>query len=65
MKVCINYRGVTLEYERRPLSGERFRTLCALGGCGLYVGLILGIAALCDLPGVLVAAAATVLIAVA
>ena len=53
MKIRLEYNGTTFEYSRRPMSERRFKALCGLAAAGIYMGLMLGAAALCGFPGLL------------
>lgn len=64
MKIRLDYRGVCFEYERGPLPEHRFKALCLLAACGLYVGLFLGVTALCGVLGAVVAGILTVIISI-
>ena len=64
MKITIKKHAdgkVTATIYRPPLPVGRFRALCALAAAGVYAGMVLGIAALCGFPGVLLVVSMTVL----
>lgn len=63
MKIRLEHNGVTFEYTRPPLPGDRFRAVCGLAAAGIYAGMVVGIAALCGLPGVITVAFATAVVA--
>lgn len=62
MKIRLERDGVTFEYTRPPLPEARFKAICRLAAAGIYVGLVLGAAALCGLPGVITVAVVTVVV---
>lgn len=62
MRVRLEKDGTVFEFERRPMPERRFQTLCLLGALGLYGGMMVGVAALCGIPGVGVLAVSTLLI---
>ena len=62
MRVKFEKDGVTFEFEREPMPEHRFRELCLLGDLGLYGGMMVGVAALCGIPGIGALAVATFLI---
>ena len=62
MRVKFEKAGVTFEFEREPMPEHRFRALCLLGALGLYGGMMVGVAALCGIPGIGALAVATFLI---
>ena len=66
MKLHIDNRnGVwNIDYESEPMPKRRFRAVCALIAAALYVGLAIGVTALCGLAGVGVVAVATFLCAI-
>lgn len=49
--------------QRPPMSNSRFRAICGLVAAALAVTLVLGVAALCGLPGLIVTALAGVAVA--
>lgn len=62
MKIKLDLHGVVLEYEKKPMHPARFRRLCALAAIGLYVGMVVGVAALCGVLGLLATVLATVVV---
>lgn len=62
MRVKFEKDGVTFEFECEPMPEHRFRALCLLGALGLYGGMMVGVAALCGIPGIGALAVATFLI---
>lgn len=64
MKIRMERRGVTFEYERQPMKENRFRALCLLTAAGMYAGMVAAVAALCGGWGLVIIAVATFLIAV-
>lgn len=62
MRVKFEKDGVTFEFECEPMPEHRFRALCLLGALGLYGGMMVGVAALCGIPGIGTLAVATLLI---
>ena len=62
MKLKLYLPGVTVEYEKAPMPESRFRALCLLAGAGMYGGMIYGVTALCDLPGLVIIVAVSVLL---
>ncbi len=59
-------RGSHLEIDRPqrpPIPASRFRAVCLLVAAGLAVALVLGVCALCGLPGLIVTALAGVVVA--
>lgn len=63
MKIRLEHNGVTFEYTRPPLPEDRFKVICRLAAAGIYAGMVVGVAALCDLPGVITVAVATAVVA--
>lgn len=61
MKIRFERGGVVFEYARQPMPERRFRALCALAAAGVYVSMVIAVAALCGLPGVIVIGVGTVL----
>lgn len=53
MKIRLEYNGTVFEYSRQPMPERRFKALCALAAAGVYMGLMLGVTALCGFPGLL------------
>ena len=54
---------VELDHQPRPpMPDSHLRALCLLAAAGLYTVLVLGVAALCGTFGVLIVAAATLII---
>lgn len=49
--------------QRPPLTGGQFRAVCALIAAALFVALVLGVCALCGLPGLIVISLAALFIA--
>lgn len=62
MRVKVEKDGTAFEFERKPMPEHRFRALCLLGALGLYGGMMVGVAALCGIPGIGALAVATFLI---
>lgn len=56
MKIRFERGGVVFEYEQPPMKESRFRALCALAAAGVYAGMVSAVAALCGLPGLIIAA---------
>lgn len=65
MKVRFDLYGVTIEYERPPMTEHRFKALCLLAAGGMYASMVAKVAASCGLAGVGVIAVATFLICMA
>lgn len=63
MKIRLERDGVTFEFERQPLPEARFKAVCGLSAAGIYAGMVVGVAALCGLPGVITVAVATAVVA--
>lgn len=59
MKLKLDFHGTIFEYEKKPMHEARFRRLCALAAAALYVGLVVGVTALCGLLGLLVISVVT------
>lgn len=55
--------GSHLELDRPPMSNSRFRIICGLVAAALFVALVLGVCALCGLPGLIVISLAALFIA--
>lgn len=64
MKIRLEHNGTVFEYTRQPLPEGRFRAVCGLAAAWLYVGLVLGLAALCGLPGAITVVVVTAVVAV-
>ena len=63
MKIRLERDGDVFEFERQPLPESRFKAVCGLAAAGIYAGMVVGIAALCGLPGVITVAVVTGIIA--
>lgn len=59
MRIRLEHNGTVFEYERRPMPERRFKALCALAAAGGYVGIVWAVAALCDVPGLLIVVVGT------
>ena len=64
MKIHLERGDTIFEYELKPMKESRFRTLCVLAACGLYVGLTWVVASLCGIPGVILLAVVTTVLIV-
>lgn len=65
MKIRLERNGTVFEYEHQPMKEGRFRALCAIAGAAVYAGLVIGVAALCELPGLIaIGVASAVLVAI-
>lgn len=62
MKIKLDFHGVILEYEKKPMQESRFRLLYTLLAAALYVGLAIGVTALCGFLGLLVVAVLTLIV---
>lgn len=62
MRIKLEYRGTTFEFERKPLPQGRFRALCALAAAGVYAGMVWAVAALCGGWGVAAIALVTLFV---
>lgn len=62
MKFRLEVDGNYFEYERRPMRSSRFRALCSLLAAGIYAGMVVGVTSICGLPGLVVAALATLIV---
>lgn len=54
MKIRLEHNGDVFEYETRPMRSSRFRAICGVFLAAIYVGLVLGVGALCGFLGVVV-----------
>lgn len=61
MKLKLDFHGIIVEYEKRPMQEGRFRRLCSLASAALYVGLAIGVTRLCGFLGLLVIAVVTLI----
>lgn len=59
MKIRLEHNGTAFEFERKPMPEGRFRALCALAAAGVYAGMVWAVAALCDVPGLLIVVVGT------
>lgn len=64
MRIKLDFHGVVLEYERKPMHPARFRRLCVLAAIALYISLVVAVTVLCGFWGLLVIVAATLLVLV-
>lgn len=62
MRIKLDLHGGILEYERKPMQENRFRLLYTLLAAALYVGMAIGVTALCGFLGLLVIAVVTVIV---
>lgn len=63
MKIRFERNGVVFEYERKPMPQERFKAVCAIAGAAVYAGLVIGVAALCEAPGLFLVVFGTLVVA--
>lgn len=61
MRIRLEHDGTAFEFERNPMSERRFRAMCSIAAAGLYVGLTIGVTALCGVPGLLVLSVVTLI----
>ena len=64
MKIRLERDGVTFEYTHPPLPEARFKAILGLAASVVYVGLVLGAAALCGFQGLVAVVVATAVVAV-
>lgn len=60
MKIRLEHNGTAFEFERPPMPEGRFRALCVLAAAGVYAGMVWAVAALCDVPGLVLVLVGTV-----
>lgn len=62
MRIKLDLHSGILEYDRKPMQESRFRLLYTLLAAAMYVGLAIGVTALCGFLGLVVIAAVTVVV---
>lgn len=62
MRMKLDFHGVVFEFEKKPMQESRFRLLYTLLAAALYVGLAIGVTALCGFLGLLVVAVVTIIV---
>ncbi|MEY8262152.1 hypothetical protein AALA80_17700 [Oscillospiraceae bacterium 50-60] len=64
MKIRFEHNGTVFEFESRPMKEGRFRALCLLAAAGVYAGMVAAVAALCNVPGLVLLLVGTAVVTI-